>query len=331
MNIETICPVNTNPYIRCYRVHAYMLNIVGLSNKSFDKYVFTNYLCLHNGKENIRREYLDFHLDNNFLNIKDLYRYNDWFDIFQISRFGSFDKTSCSNLKEIIIDFLKKDYYILHNINEAYLPHSATYGGSDLNNIVLTHGYDKENDTFMLLDYDKTGRFGSSIVKSQDYLNSISMVTVTNRLNFIKSKPNLDFSFDQNKALKLLKCHIESQNAYLDHEDLKNNIFGYEAIERTLNCALKNGINMIRMRVIKEHKEIILKYLMSVFDYNYIDNKNFIIEYKLIVNQMNNIFMRFIKNNMLGINQDIELIDSIRSLNYKELDILSRYLKYCGI
>ena len=74
---------------------------------------------------------------------------------------------------------------------------------------------------------------------------------------------------------------------------------------------------MIRIRVIKEHKEIILKYLMSVLDYNYIDNKNFIIEYKLIVNQMNNIFMRFIKNNILGINQDIELIDSIRSLNYK--------------
>ena len=308
-----------------------MLNIVGLSNKSFDKYVFTNYLCLHNGKENIRREYLDFHLDNNFLNIKDLYRYNDWFDIFQISRFGSFDNTSCSNLKEIIIDFLKKGYYILHNINEAYLPHSATYGGSDFNNIVLTHGYDKDNDTFMLLDYDNTGRFGSSIVKSQDYLNSISRVTVTNRLNFIKSKTDLDFSFDQNKALKLLKCHIESQNAYLDHEDLKNNIFGYEAIERTLNCALKNGISMIRMRVIKEHKEIILKYLMSVFDYNYIDNKNFIIEYKLIVNQMNNIFMRFIKNNILGINQNIELIDSIRSLNYKEADLLDRYLKYCGI
>lgn len=83
MNIKTVCLVNTNPYIRCYRVHAYMLNIVGLSNKSFNKYVFTNYLCLHNGKENVRREYLDFHLDNNFLNIKDLYRYNDWFDIFK--------------------------------------------------------------------------------------------------------------------------------------------------------------------------------------------------------------------------------------------------------
>lgn len=45
----------------------------------------------------------------------------------------------------------------------------------------------------------------------------------------------------------------------------------------------------IHMRVIKEHKEIILKYLMSALDYSYIDNKNFIIEYKLIVDQMNNI------------------------------------------
>lgn len=87
----------------------------------------------------------------------------------------------------------------------------------------------------------------------------------------------------------------------------------------------------IHMRVIKEHKEIILKYLMSALDYSYIDNKNFIIKYKLIVDQMNNIFMRFIKNNILGVNQDIELIDSIRKLNYKEADLLGRYLKYCGI
>ena len=85
------------------------------------------------------------------------------------------------------------------------------------------------------------------------------------------------------------------------------------------------------MRVIKEHKEIILKYLMSALDYSYIDNKNFIIEYKLIVDQMNNIFMRFIKNNILGVNQDLELIDSIRKWNYKEADLLGRYLKYCGI
>ena len=40
MHRKIYLPINTNPYIRCYRVHAYMLNIVKLSNKSFDKYVF---------------------------------------------------------------------------------------------------------------------------------------------------------------------------------------------------------------------------------------------------------------------------------------------------
>ena len=50
-NKNIILSVNRNPWIRCYRIHAYAMNIVGNIVPSFENYVLSNYLCLHNGKE----------------------------------------------------------------------------------------------------------------------------------------------------------------------------------------------------------------------------------------------------------------------------------------
>lgn len=329
---KTVRLFDENPCVRCYRIHAYMLNIMGISYPKFYDYVISNYLCLHNGKDLIRKEYLDFHLDNNYLNIRDVFRNNDWFDIVQVHDFNVENYIGSYEIKNIIITFLHEGYYVLHNVNEAYLPHSSQYGESieTANNIALTYGYDREKDVFMMLDYDCNGRFGSSIVGTNDYLNSIANVTVTNRLNFIRAKKGLEFNFDISRALKLLGCHIYSKNAYPDHEDYKNNIFGYEGVERTLREISSNGLNIIRIRAIKEHKDIVLKHIKYVLDNHYIDRKEYYDDYKEIYNDMNIIFMRFIKKMISGRRNFNEEIDDIRRLNEKEANLIEKYLHEVG-
>ena len=246
--------------IRCYRIHGYLLNIMGTAYPDFEKYVISNYLCLHNGKENIRREYLDFHLDNNFLDIKQLFRYNDWFDVIQVHDLNNENYKNSIEIKNLIIEFLEKGHYVLHNVNESYLSHTARYGKPDSNNIVMIYGYDFEKDTFLMLDYNAMGIFGTSEVISGEYLNSLAKVTVTNRINFIKAKQGLTFEFDFERSLKLLDCYVQSKNAYPDHDDYMNNIFGYEGVERSLREMQYTGVNLIRMRAIIEHKDVILSY-----------------------------------------------------------------------
>ena len=68
-------PINETPMIRCYRIHAYVMNILDVSHMSnWEKYVISHYLCLHNGAKKIARDYLDFHLENNYTNIVDGFR-----------------------------------------------------------------------------------------------------------------------------------------------------------------------------------------------------------------------------------------------------------------
>lgn len=100
-----ILSIDTNPLIRCYRIHAYVMNILMLADYNFEKYVLSNYLCLHNGKDGIRREYLDFHLDNNYRNISDVFRDNEWFDIVQIHDFDSENYRNKKEIKDSIIYF----------------------------------------------------------------------------------------------------------------------------------------------------------------------------------------------------------------------------------
>lgn len=321
-----ILPINKNPYLRCYRIHAYLINIMCSNTSDFNKYLFSNYLCLHNGKENLRREYLDFHLYNNFKGLDYGFYDNSWFDLMQINILNDNRFNTKESIKELIVSFLSQDYYVLHKVNENYLPHTLFYSNNDNINIALTCGYDIEEKKFIILDYNKNGEFGLSEVYLNDYFNSLINVPKINTLNFIKTKNNLSFQFSQNNALKLLKCHLNSQNAFPDHIQFDNNLFGYEAIERSLRDMLCFGINMIRIRAIKEHKSVILNYFDYAIKNNCINNKNFYYHYLSIEHQMNIVFLKCLKKLAQRKTDYIDEIDTIRRINEIEAEFLKKYL-----
>lgn len=321
-------PINVNPIIRSYRVHSYLINIMENIYPDFEKYVISNYLCLHNGKKNIRMEYLDFHLDNNFLSIRELFRNNSWFDVVQISDCNCQDNRKQIETRDLIVEFLNRGYYVLHGVNESCLSHTVRYGKPVSNNIAMTYGYNYKRNTFFLLDYNNKGRYGPSEVSYEEYFNSLKTVTIDNRLNFIKAKNGLVFNFDFERSIKLLKCHVHSQNAYQNHDDYMNNVFGYEGVERSLEEMQKTGINLVRMRVIMEHKNTVLSCLRYASDNNLID-VNIVKYYNEINKKMHTIFMKIFKKAFVckdNVNYSDDF-DDIRLLNENEETLMKKFLQ----
>ena len=317
-------PVEENPIIRCYRIHAYLLNIIGIPYKNeFDRYLISHYLALHN---TYRGDYLDFHLENNYLNIREMFRDNNWFRVIQMHHFDPEDDSELSNIRECIVEFIKKGYYIVQNVDESCLKHTSKFGGVPVNNISMITGYDDINDAFYMLDYDAYGLFCVSSVPSNEYFHSVSQVTVSNRLNFVKAKENIDFSFDFEHSLKLLRCYLCSQNAYPDHVDYKNHVFGYEGVDmafRDIHC-----LNMVDIRAILEHKNIMCKYFEYITNNGYLKKDTYVLMYKDIALQMKIIFLKIIKKILLyKNNRDYTTeCDAIRRLNEKEAKLLEGYL-----
>lgn len=180
--------------------------------------------------------------------------------------------------------------------------------------------------TGYMLDYDAYGRFCVSSVPSNEYFHSVSQVTVSNRLNFVKAKENIDFSFDFEHSLKLLRCYLCSQNAYPDHVDYKNHVFGYEGVDmafRDIHC-----LNMVDIRAILEHKNIMCKYFEYITNNGYLKKDTYVLMYKDIALQMKIIFLKIIKKILLyKNNRDYTTeCDAIRRLNEKEAKLLEGYL-----
>ncbi len=315
--------ITTTPLIRSYRIHAYMFNLMQ-NHPTFLNYVISNYLCLHNKQNN--RDYLDFHLDNYFCNMSSLFHDNSWFEIKQVD-ISSDEFKNPEAIKQTILEHLNQGYYAIHRVNEAYLPHTNYYGENCINNNEMTFGYSQRCDSFFVLDYNQNGQFCSSLVNSNDYLKAIKITMSPIYLNFIKAKKEIDFCFDQPRALKLLRCHMDSITAYPEYKDFSNNLVGYRAVNRSLENMKNEGYDFIRLRVIKEHKNIVLRY----FEYtcaNGIDDPYFLEQYKIIDKMMETIFMCAIRDAMNNASQQtiINRINSIIELNEKESQLISRYL-----
>ena len=322
-----ILPVHFDPLVRCYRIHAYLINIIKQSYDNFDQYIISNYLSLHNGKEGLRREYLDFHIKNNFINMIDLFYDNGWFDVVQVHDLHKENYFQSKEIIDLIIYFTSKGYYLLQKINEEFLTHSAMYGITS-DNTVLIHGVDLKSRSFYILDYKKNGRFCTSKISFNDYLKSTATVIVPNRINFIKAKENLKWEFDYPNAKRLIKCYVDSTNAYPDNESIKNNIFGYEAVERTIKALQTQGMSLIRIRAIKEHKDILLRYFEYITQHEWLDDTSYVDNYNVLCNQMNVAFLKILKKMVLGesnlcFKEDIYTIEKI---NERERVLLERYL-----
>ena len=323
---EIILPITINPPIRCYRIHAYIYNIIIHQYTDFTKYIASNYLCLHNGREGVRQEYLDFHIYNYFDSIYNMFYDNSWFDIIQLKAMDySSTYISEKEIKRIIIDFLNNNYYILHKVNEEYLPHSDKYARESFYNIDMTIGYDFYNDMFLLLDYQQSGHFGISKVSSEEYLKSISTVNVKNALNFIKIKPGLSFEFDRERAIKLLDCHINSKPLF-KYKAYEPNIFGYDAVDRSISYMKDSGINLIRLRTIKEHKKIISNFMQISSTLGY-DPATYYTQYKEIEHKMDIIFMKIIKKWEVNYQDYTNEIYLVEELNKVESDFLNNYIQ----
>ena len=324
---EVMLPIVSAPMIRSYRIHAYLFSIIMCAHSDFYEYAISNYLCLHNKRSEV--DYLDFHVDNYFQGLSSLFHDNSWFDFYQI------DVTSTAGenmdyIKQVIIDGLKNGYYVIHCINESYLKHTVYYGGDICNNLEMTFGFSEIKDVFYVLDYNKYGNFGGEAVSSNDYIRAILTTTIQKKyLNFIRAKNNLTFKLDIEKAVKLLRCHISSKPAY-SYTAYAGNLIGYKAVNHTLDTFKNSGIDFIKMRTIKEHKDMVFRYFKYICDSG-MTSPSFFERYLHISKRMDNIFLCSIKDIITNASINTERIDLIAELNKRESQCIIDYLNDDGI
>lgn len=322
-------PIQIRPIVRCRKIHAYLINIMNAaSNNNFEKYIICNYLCLHNGVEKICRNYLDFHLSNNYLNIVDVFKDNSWFDIIQVNKIDTENDRTNNYIKEILIQMLHAGYFVLQNVNEGLFPHSFAYGNSVAPNVCMLYGYNEYEDRFYILDYDKYGHFGSCTVSSEEYFGAVSSVPNRNRFDFIKVKDTVTFSFDFEHSINLLQSQIGSFNAYPDHLEYQNHIFGYASIERSLHEAEKGQLSISDFRAILEHKDVLSRYFQYVTQNLNLVDDYFYNYYKEINEKMHQIFMKIIKKSLSYSTENIfsKECDAIRRINEEEAALINKYV-----
>lgn len=324
---DVVLPIPGNPWIRGYRIHTYFFCIMMRDCPDFYKYIISNYLCLHNKRSGV--DYLDFHTENFFQRLGELFYDNSLFDYYRFDITPDVDR---EHIKHTIADGLKNGYYIIHAINEAHLRHTARYGGNLCNNLEMTYGFSESRNSFFVFDYDMHGRLGGTEVAEDEYIKAISTVKVErNCLNFVKAKKGLFFEFDDKKATGLLRCHICSKPAYPDYIAYYGNLIGYEAIDRTLSVTKENGVDFIKIRIIKEHKNMILRYFGYICD-NFAVPHSFFERYAEISEAMDNIFLCMFKDSMSDMKNSntSKRINSISKLNEREQKLLAEYLEYRG-
>ena len=322
---EIVLPVLRNPLIKGYRIHAYLLCIMMRDYPDFYKYLISNYLCLHNKQSEI--DYLDFHTENYFQDLATFFYNNSWFDFYSIDVTVGAEK---KYIKQIIVDGLVNGYYIIHSVNESHLKHTVHYGGDVCNNLEMTYGFSADKDSFFVLDYDRYGGFGGNMVNTDDYIKAVSTVTVQkNCLNFVRARRNLKFEFDSKKAIGLLKCHIFSEPAYPNYYAYSGNLIGYEAIERTLESSKRDGIDFIKMRIIKEHKDMVFRYFIYICN-NGIAPRSFFERYERIKEAIDNVFLCMLKDSLTGTSRKtvVQRIKSISELNAMEFRCIMDYLEF---
>ena len=323
--MEITLPVLKDPFIRGYRIHAYLFCIVMHDHPDFYKYAISNYLCLHNKRAGV--DYLDFHAENYFQSLATLFYDNSWFDHYSVDITSGAER---EYIKRVVVEGLNNGYYIIHGINESQLKHTVHYGGDVCNNIEMTYGFSDLKDSFFVLDYDRHGRFGGNAVKAGDYIKAVSTATVQKKyLNFVKAKKDLKFEFEPEKAIGLLKCHVCSEPAYPDYSAYAGNLIGYKAIERTLDLSKKNGIDFIKMRIIKEHKEMVFRYFKYACNSG-VAPKCFLERYAKIKEEMKNIFWCMLKDSITNAPMATvaKRVNSISRLNEAEFICITDYLKY---
>ena len=122
-------------------------------------------------------------------------------------------KTTNKSLNKYIDKIMKqidKGVYILVGLDEYYMPSRPSYGIEHFNHNVLIHGYDSENQEFLIQGYSERDVYEERTLSFVDFEKAFTYYPNTYWVSYYKHKKNVKKRKNNRIFNKKLYCHYKS-------------------------------------------------------------------------------------------------------------------------
>jgi len=220
----------------------------------------------------------------------------------------------CAKIVEENKRRLNNEFYIFGVYNEFYIPQKSSYMKQDFRHGYIIFGYDDKEQVFKSAGYLESGHYEYFDIKYENYYNSL--VGIDNRKLWIEYY-NVNHDYCPHVDVAKLKIKLDKfLNAQPDeYNDEPDAIFGVDATQFFYQYTKGNDNNKLDLRYGRgymEHKCIMYKRLMYLYDHKYIKDSTLCEEnMKNVYSKSKIVFNLFLK---FYITKDIQLLKKIPSI-----------------
>lgn len=332
--IKKILPLGKSPVIS-YLHHAYPLSIVAI-NDAYLPWFHCHYVQLHSPKifENVsggqRTQF-------NFYRVKSLLGMNaPWLDIQSIDRCVLDSKNIC----EFVEQCLCQGYYVQLYVDEFYIPDRIPYRRRNFVHEILIYGYEKKDQIFFSIGYNKFGNFDSTIIPFDDLQAGFEISAHFQDYDYLKYiclfgyRSEIEFDFDLILLIEQLRDYLYSENTSEKYRlivEPVSGLFGletYQYLQSYMRSLItqNSSIDIRLLYVLWEHKKCMLWRIKYLEDHGYLKKADgFYSNYSMIEKKARIIRMMALKHSKTRENKIIKQIsDYLNKLKKEEKTLLTR-------
>lgn len=267
---KCILPFTLDVEMRTYHSTAFPL---GIMKANFIDY--ENWLC--NKMILVQSTHND--VDNQFECVED-----DWWSIIDGALFKQNLQLAPQNYRTKGIDvislnkeMLQKGNYISGLYNEYYIPGKEPFGKYDFNHDYIIYGFDDFQEVFKSAGYMADGNYQFFDIEYKNYENAIAENKVSlAELMFSKVDPLYKIEVDITTIKKKLMNYIYSYcDAQLYNQKADGYFYGLSAWDMLSDYVRYNketSLDLRYGRLFMEHKNVMYKRLVKLFELSYINN-----------------------------------------------------------
>ncbi len=229
------------------------------------------------------------------------------------------------NIIEKLIMYINRGYYIYMELNEYYIPNRPAYKNHNFYHDLLIYGYNKNNQNFSTIAYNKDGLYKSQLISFTNIIEAYCDYKYKYELKimpFCVSK-NYNFEkFDKNTIKKNFKRML-----YPSNNRIGNNAYN-ELLNHIDHMIDKNKkLDLRAFRTISEHAKTLI-YLNDFFNIKQEDFDNllelkkkadyiFFLAIKYNLTLSNSTIKKVKKNTIEYINSQKKLLEKLNEMIFK--------------
>ncbi|UJF34503.1 hypothetical protein [Paenibacillus hexagrammi] len=271
MNIQL--PVQIPP-MKCWQFSAFPLAIL-LNHEQSLEWMFSSFIQV-SGHTNFLTHPVPF----GFYEVD--YAYNPWLKVHRLDR--SLMPVFRTSIKELVIDCLKRGYYLYLNLDEFYVPNRVPYQKFNRSHDVLVYGFDEEEELFHLLGYNERLIFDKTTISfaefEQAYHSLEEVPNYCHQIYLYQFNEKGAFTFDIELVIQSLKEYLYSRNTAAKYKLLAEPeptfLFGmqtYEILQGYMEHLIGSPdgyVDLRYMHMLWEHKHWMTRRVQFLIEKGYL-------------------------------------------------------------